>query len=230
MRQASFEAEHGADWQAFEKFLDAAGPPPFPPAEMPARYRRLCQSLALAMDRHGAVWAGTNGGLARVVGDSVKSWGPADGLAGLMVFTIREAQDGSIWIGTAGNGLVRLSRRVLQNWGVAEGLSQGSVTSIAEDDSGLWVATPNKGIWRFQQGRFSRVNGPAGMSNHPYIYSIVSSDDGSVWAAGEQCLFRFHPDQKPVAYLKPPAFRTRSARARTSSGRLHFRRDTRRQF
>ena len=51
MRQALFEAEHGADWQAFEKFLDDAKPPPFPPAEMPARYRRLCQTLALATDR-----------------------------------------------------------------------------------------------------------------------------------------------------------------------------------
>jgi uncharacterized membrane protein SpoIIM required for sporulation len=51
MRQAAFEAEHGADWQAFEKFLDDAEPAPFPPAEMPARYRRLCQSLALATDR-----------------------------------------------------------------------------------------------------------------------------------------------------------------------------------
>ena len=51
MRQAAFEAEHGADWQAFEKFLDDARPPPFPPVEMPARYRRLCQSLALATDR-----------------------------------------------------------------------------------------------------------------------------------------------------------------------------------
>ena len=51
MRQALFEAEHGAHWQAFEKFLDGVEPPPFPPAEMPARYRRLCQSLALATDR-----------------------------------------------------------------------------------------------------------------------------------------------------------------------------------
>jgi uncharacterized membrane protein SpoIIM required for sporulation len=51
MRQAGFEAEHGADWQAFEKFLDGVEPPPFPPAEMPARYRRLCQGLALATDR-----------------------------------------------------------------------------------------------------------------------------------------------------------------------------------
>jgi len=43
--------QHAADWEAFERFLDAANPPPFPPAEMPARYRRLCQSLALATDR-----------------------------------------------------------------------------------------------------------------------------------------------------------------------------------
>ena len=44
MRQALFEAEHGADWQAFEKFMDGAQPRPFAPEEMPARYRRLCQS------------------------------------------------------------------------------------------------------------------------------------------------------------------------------------------
>ena len=51
MRQAGFEAAHGADWQAFEQFLDGAKPPPFAAQEMPARYRRLCQSLALAADR-----------------------------------------------------------------------------------------------------------------------------------------------------------------------------------
>ena len=60
MRQAAFEAAHAADWQAFEQFLDGAksagpprsgGPAPFEAHEMPARYRRLCQSLALAADR-----------------------------------------------------------------------------------------------------------------------------------------------------------------------------------
>jgi uncharacterized membrane protein SpoIIM required for sporulation len=51
MRQAAFEAAHGAEWQAFEKFLDGASPFAFEPGEMPARYRRLCQSLALAADR-----------------------------------------------------------------------------------------------------------------------------------------------------------------------------------
>ncbi len=51
MRQAPFEAAHAAEWDAFEKFLDKAEKPPFDPAEMPERFRRVCQSLALAAER-----------------------------------------------------------------------------------------------------------------------------------------------------------------------------------
>ncbi len=51
MRQAQFEAAHAAEWRAFEAFVDKPDSPPFDPVEMPLRYRRLCQSLALAADR-----------------------------------------------------------------------------------------------------------------------------------------------------------------------------------
>ena len=49
MRQRAFEALHAAEWDALEKFLD--GEPAFDAAELPSRYRRLCQALALAADR-----------------------------------------------------------------------------------------------------------------------------------------------------------------------------------
>lgn len=52
MRQAPFEAAHAQEWREFEAFADAPDKPPFDPAEVPSRYRRLCQSLALAADRH----------------------------------------------------------------------------------------------------------------------------------------------------------------------------------
>jgi uncharacterized membrane protein SpoIIM required for sporulation len=51
MRQAPFEAAHAREWEQFEAFLENEKSPPFDPAEMPARYRRLCQGLALAADR-----------------------------------------------------------------------------------------------------------------------------------------------------------------------------------
>jgi uncharacterized membrane protein SpoIIM required for sporulation len=49
VRQAPFEAAHAREWDEFEGFLDKkAG---FDPADMPQRYRRICQHLALAADR-----------------------------------------------------------------------------------------------------------------------------------------------------------------------------------
>ena len=50
MRQRAFEAAHAKEWNELEGFLE--GKPAFDAAELPLRYRRLCQSLALAADRH----------------------------------------------------------------------------------------------------------------------------------------------------------------------------------
>jgi len=55
MRQHQFEETHAREWQEFEAFLDLPKQPAFAPAEMPERYRRICQSLALAADRQYSV-------------------------------------------------------------------------------------------------------------------------------------------------------------------------------
>lgn len=67
MRQEAFIARHQAEWDAFERWLDARGDSPrrarrMPPqpdladSEVPARYRRLCQHLALARRRGYSAW------------------------------------------------------------------------------------------------------------------------------------------------------------------------------
>jgi uncharacterized membrane protein SpoIIM required for sporulation len=50
LKQTPFEAAHSQEWELFEQYLE--NKKSFDPAEMPERYRRLCQSLALAADRH----------------------------------------------------------------------------------------------------------------------------------------------------------------------------------
>ena len=52
MRQAPFEATHAHEWEQFERFLERPASGAFDPGEMPERYRRICQALALAADRH----------------------------------------------------------------------------------------------------------------------------------------------------------------------------------
>lgn len=49
MKQTPFEAAHAKEWTEFEAFLDKGKG--FDAAEMPARFRRLCQALALAAQR-----------------------------------------------------------------------------------------------------------------------------------------------------------------------------------
>jgi len=49
MKQTPFEAAHAREWKEFEAYLEKK--PSFDPGEMPARFRRLCQSLALAAER-----------------------------------------------------------------------------------------------------------------------------------------------------------------------------------
>jgi uncharacterized membrane protein SpoIIM required for sporulation len=49
MKQAPFEAAHAHEWNEFEAFLEQKKS--FDPAEMPSRFRRVCQSLALAAER-----------------------------------------------------------------------------------------------------------------------------------------------------------------------------------
>ena len=49
MKQAPFELAHAAEWSLFEQFLDRKTG--FDAAEMPARFRRVCQHLALAAER-----------------------------------------------------------------------------------------------------------------------------------------------------------------------------------
>jgi uncharacterized membrane protein SpoIIM required for sporulation len=51
VRQAPFEAAHAAEWAEFEKFLDGDKSSKLDPGDMPGRYRRICQHLALAADR-----------------------------------------------------------------------------------------------------------------------------------------------------------------------------------
>src|SRR5688572_6765575 len=61
MRQQAFEDRYGAEWESLERWLEQrnkrnkrkaqADPAALDASELPLRYRRLCQQLALARDR-----------------------------------------------------------------------------------------------------------------------------------------------------------------------------------
>jgi ligand-binding sensor domain-containing protein len=109
---------------------------------------------ALCVDREGALWIGGEGALVRWHRGAFKAYGAADGFDAQMVAVIVEDPDGSLWIGTRGQGLYRWKDGRFQAYRTREGLANDHVLSLLVDRAGdLWVGTRG-GAQRISKGAF----------------------------------------------------------------------------
>jgi len=98
--------------------------------------------IALAVDREGAVWAGTwGGGLSRFDGRKWRTYTTHEGLPGNHVSMLHVAADGTLWIGT-NNGLAQLRDGKFVRMTTSEGLFANTVFSFASaPDGAIWVGS-----------------------------------------------------------------------------------------
>lgn len=106
-------------------------------------------TMALAQDREGYMWVGTQGGLGRWDGYRFRNYlnipGDAHSLPDNPINTLHADSAGRLWVGMSSGGLARYDREhdhfVSFREG-ATGLSADWVTSLADDgEDGLWVGT-----------------------------------------------------------------------------------------
>jgi signal transduction histidine kinase/ligand-binding sensor domain-containing protein len=99
-------------------------------------------------DSKGALWFGTNQGLACFKGDRFVSYKNASGLQNESIYALYEDIEGVLWIGTDTAGLARLDQNTLTFIDTRQGLVDDAVYSILEDHSGdLWFSC-NLGVFR----------------------------------------------------------------------------------
>jgi ligand-binding sensor domain-containing protein len=135
---------------AVPSVLEAAGTS----AETP-RLRRLGAAeglpsrmvLALAQDRQGYIWAGTDDGLARVDGVGLRVWrnDPADpgSLPGNEVETLLIDPLDRVWVGSNGVGLSMLGpdRTAFTRFPALGEACEGQFWSLAYASQSLWIGT-----------------------------------------------------------------------------------------
>ena len=143
---------------------------------------------AVTTSRDGTVWvgigkAGPDFGLGRLVDGR---WRPfaAKGLDGssLVVATLLEARDGSLWIGTADRGVYRIHGDDVDHFGAEHGLSGNTVSpgGLLEDVEGtVWVATAT-GVDSFRRLPVSVFSTREGLEADS-VESILAARDGTVW-------------------------------------------------
>jgi signal transduction histidine kinase/ligand-binding sensor domain-containing protein len=135
-------------------------------------------------DRAGTIWIAARGGLTRVSGARVTSFGSAEGFPADAALSVCEDRDGSLWIGTLGNGLVRLRGERFDTLTVRDGLSSGIVSALYEDREGsLWIGS-NDGLNRLRDTRFITLTTREGLSADAVV-SIAAGRDGTVWIGTE---------------------------------------------
>jgi signal transduction histidine kinase/ligand-binding sensor domain-containing protein/DNA-binding response OmpR family regulator len=99
------------------------------------------------------------------------------------ITAIMQDHEGSIWLGTWGNGLHRLKPATFTVIGAPEGLSADNVYSVYEDAGGaIWVGTLDGGMSRIDGDRVTRVAPSTG--NSRIALSFMQDRTGRLWIAG----------------------------------------------
>ena len=148
---------------------------------------------ALALDSNGSVWIGLlldgpGGGLGKLENGVFKSF-VRHGFDGskLSVCALTLDRDGSLLVGTQGDGLFRIRGDVVEPYGRAQGLSGDYVNDLFEDREGiLWVATSN-GIDSFRDPRVATFSTSEGLGGEDVV-GVLASKDGTVWVANGDSL------------------------------------------
>jgi len=101
---------------------------------------------ALWEDRDGNIWAGTDGGLARLEGSRFVKPAEEDEPEQDVVRCLFEDREGNFWVG-AGNGLTRLRDDLFTAYGRSEGLPSDEPNTVFQDRSGrIWVGFRDSGL------------------------------------------------------------------------------------
>ena len=142
----------------------------------------------------------------------IDSWQVDDGLPQSTVRSIVQAQDGYMWLGTAG-GLVRfdgMKFHVFQPDNTP-GLPSSRILSLFEDRRGtLWIGTEEGHLVRYGDGKF-QISSPSGWAKLAgYIQSFAEGEDGSSWLISpEKDLIRLRPDRLAFAFTNAELLETK---------------------
>jgi ligand-binding sensor domain-containing protein/signal transduction histidine kinase len=148
----------------------------------------------LYQDHAGAIWIAARGGLTRVSGGRVTTFGSAAGFPANAALSITGDRDGNLWVGTDGDGLVRMRAEQFDRLGVRDGLSNGLISALYEDREGsLWIGS-NDGLNRLRDTRFTAFTIREGLSADA-VNSLAATRDGAVWIGTDGGgLNRWHRD------------------------------------
>jgi len=168
-------------------------------------------SLSAFADREGNLWIGTEAsGLQCWTPRKASSFTTRDGLAHENTWSICEARDGSVWVGTDG-GVTRIKNGKTTTLKAADGSIHKEVRAVAEDlDGSIWIGTMRT-LECYRDGVSRPVELP-GEWFEEKIRVLLAARDGAMWIGSVRGLTRFHKGQR-TKYTKADGLGSDEVRA-----------------
>jgi ligand-binding sensor domain-containing protein len=145
---------------------------------------------SLSIDLNGHILIGTgSAGLQLLANEqfhAIEIKGFSDDIKSILV-----AEQGLIWLGTAGSGLIQLKPAEVQMLTEKAGLSGNIILPIYEHPNGeVWVGTAGSGVNRISNGKIVHYNPQSGLAN-AIVLSIYGTSE-AVYLGTAQGLNRFN--------------------------------------
>lgn len=153
--------------------------------------------FSLVETEPGIFWAGVTGGIERWVGESIETFGAAEGVSpDDDIHAIIQTRSGDLWFGSMGAGLYRYNGEHFQHFTKADGLRSNSVRAIREGADGtLWIANRGTGVSALRGDRWVHYGLAHGLPNAPAL-GFVETAEGALWIGSQApALYRFRPDR-----------------------------------
>jgi signal transduction histidine kinase/ligand-binding sensor domain-containing protein len=160
---------------------------------VPQLPERLRLFYTLYEDKEGAVWMGTQFGLARYFDGQWSRLGT--NLQRAEVRSIGQTPDGAIWAGMRGGGIARYQNGQFTQFQHPQGLGYEYIWCLLGDaDGSVWIGTPGAGLLRWKDGAFSGFTTRDGLPSD-FICNIQDDGAGHFWIGSYAGIFRVDKSQ-----------------------------------
>jgi len=135
--------------------------------------------------------AALNGQLFQVSGQTLVPVALPNEVSSLPVRNVFRDSSGSLWMGTDGQGTVRLTNGNAVRYTMKQGLVNDFVRAFCEDrDGSLWIGTDG-GLSHWQNGAFQNFDNDSGLA-YGSIRLLFLARNGDLWIGTDGGLSRFH--------------------------------------
>jgi len=156
---------------------------------------------SVVVDRNGAVWIGSPGGLNRLVNGKMQTYTVRDGLPNTDVSALCLDADGTLRVKTQNSEFVQWTNGRFVPWHIP-GITGSNVRDVIRDRDGeYWLASNTEGLLRVNGTRVSQFTTKDGLASDAAAH-VYQDRDGNLWVGTLGGLERFR-DGSFTTFLKP---------------------------